>query len=495
MDEKRGAYKPLRNMARRYALGDALPDLWEIQRHLSLGNPLPTGFDPLPTPVGTPIEHVYPQFKLDLIAREMLLHAGVSGADRTLRRANHLADLLNAIRDYGNETVGSEGNDNVLAMLHRIGHQQVFSHGSVRRNVNRSQVVYSHPDLHQVFFEQLGISPAQYLRLALHVLREAMAAPVWQWRPSNLTAGIPIAAIDAFFARISATVDDHRAFLKENEVLDVGWEFTAKSLPAKPLVRGSRVGTFCCPLVPHLVQRLFSGVYYDLVTHPKFNIPFGNAVEHLIGAVLRRGYPESRLTKPEPYRLKVKGEEFHGADWILSDGTANLFIECKGKRPRMESRTLLREEDKDADIDTLARAVAQNYQNIDHALRGLTSWIPNGLPTFSVIATLEDWVLFSPFVQDPLRERVLHHMSVKGLSETLIAEVPYVIASAADVEELACAMAEHGVMPVLTAKQTGEHAQWMFSPFFLRFYPKVKLAAEHLLEEDAAEMLKRAAEM
>ena len=331
----------------------------------------------------------------------------------------------------------------------------------------------------------------QYLRMSLLVLQKAMAAPFWQ-RPQNYTIfGIPDAAADSFFSRISVTVEEHRAALLKDQVLDVGWEFTPNSLQARPLIRCDTAGTtYCCPIVSRLTERLLSGVYYDLVTHPQFGKPFGEAVDDLIGMTLRRGYTTCSLSKPDEYQLG--GEQFHGADWIVSDGTANIFVECKAKRPRMAMKALLNEEDMDSDLDALARAIAQNYQNIDHAMRGITSWVPNNLPTFSVIATLEDWVLFSPFAREPLHNRLLHHMTRKGLSHDLIDQVPYFIGSAADVEELACATAQHGIESVLTAKHTGEHASWMFGPFFQQFYPDARRSAENLFKEDISRMLQQA---
>jgi hypothetical protein len=493
MDGKRGAYKPLRNLARRFALAPALSDLWAIQRHVATGAPLPQGFEPLPGQrQGTQIAHVFPQFKIDQVARELLLHGVVPGnGDRTLRRSNHVADLFNAIRDYGSETTAAVGNDNIFAMLHRIGHQQVPMFGSMNRHMNRSQMVYGHPAMRDVFFEQTGLSMVQFLRMSLLVLQQAIASPYWSRRQSYLTDGIPDAAADAFFARMSAGIDEHRATLLKNQVLDVGWEFTPNSLQARPLIKCDTSGmNFCCPIVPHLVQRLFSGIYYDLVSHPHFSRPFGEAVDSLVGMTLRRGYPACLLLKPDMYRLA--GEEFRGADWIASDSTANIFVECKAKRPRMATKTLLNEEDLDEDIDTLARAIVQNYQNIDHAIRSLTSWAPNGLPTFSVIVTLEDWVLFSPFAREPLHNRVLHHMTRKGLNRELIDQVPYFVASAADIEELACAAVQYGLEPILTAKRSGEQASWMFRPFFQEFYPDARRLSEHLFDEDISGMLREA---
>lgn len=493
MDRKRGAYKPLRNLARRFVLAPALADIWAIQRHVRLGEPLPPGFEPLPGQSrGVPLAHSFPPFKIDHIARELLLHGAVNGdGDRTLRRSNHVADLLNAIRAYGDDTTAMHGKNSAVAMLHRIGHQQVPMHGSMHRNMDRSQMVYGHPAMQKIFLERTGLSMPQYLRMSLLILQDAMAAPYWRRRQSYTNVGISHAAADAFFARISATVEEHRAALLKDQVLDVGWEFTLNSLQARPLVRCDSSGmNYCCPIVPHLMQRLFSGVYYDLVTHPLFSRPFGEAVDDLIGMTLRRGYTTCSLSKPDKYQLG--GEQFHGADWIASDGTANIFVECKAKRPRMAMKTLLNEEDMDEDIDTLARAIAQNYQNIDHAMRGITSWVPNGLPTFSVIATLEDWVLFSPFAREPLHNRLLHHMTRKGLSRDLIDQVPHFIGSAADIEEFACAAAQHGIEPVLTAKRTGEHTSWMFGPFFQQFYPDARRTAETLFENDIRRMLQQA---
>jgi hypothetical protein len=112
---------------------------------------------------------------------------------------------------------------------------------------------------------------------------------------------------------------------------------------------------------------------------------------------------ELDILSREPY--VVRGQTFHGADWILSDQTGHVFIEAKTKRLTVNARVSSDMAALEKDLKVLAAAVAQHYRNIQDAVDGKTEWANDGLPIYPLIVTLEDWYIFSPRVhpvEDPL---------------------------------------------------------------------------------------------
>jgi hypothetical protein len=151
----------------------------------------------------------------------------------------------------------------------------------------------------------------------------------------------------------------------------------------------------------------------------------------------------------------------HGVDWILSDGSATLFVECKTKRLIQAAKvatavTAIRQE-----IGILADAVVQLYKNMADALDGKTSWSPDGNPVFPIVLTLEDWYLFSPMIFEILHSGVIEGIQRAGLSIGMVEAMPYTIASVRESERVGPVISEVGVKPFFTCKTSGEHARWM----------------------------------
>ena len=117
------------------------------------------------------------------------------------------------------------------------------------------------------------------------------------------------------------------------------------------------------------------------------------------------------------------------------------------------------------EIDTLARAVVQNYRNIHEALDGKSSWEPNELPTYNIVTTLEDWIIFSPTSRRQLDAAIDQRLREADLDPGLVQRAPYTICCAYELEQLVFAWADHGVQAVMSARHEGEHNQWMVDPF------------------------------
>jgi hypothetical protein len=119
-----------------------------------------------------------------------------------------------------------------------------------------------------------------------------------------------------------------------------------------------------------LFWRFAAGLYYDLITIPKFANPFGESYQSYVGSVLRAAAPSRTIFDEHPYNVgsKQKGT----VDWIVADvdGSA-LFIECKVKRARREAKQRLSDISAlEEDIGHLAAAVVQSYKTKRDCLAG-----------------------------------------------------------------------------------------------------------------------------
>jgi hypothetical protein len=175
----------------------------------------------------------------------------------------------------------------------------------------------------------------------------------------------------------------------------------------------------------------------------------------------------------------------HGVDWVLSDSTGHLFIECKTKRLTLDARSRSDPAALQKDLTVMATAIVQHYQNILRALEGKTAWEPDALPVYPLLLTLEDWFIFSPQVQDMLMEQVKRMLAEHRIADELLEQMPFTVASAHEFEIASQIFAQTGIALPMSKKASPESRMWSLVPFLSRHFPdKVQKVNWLLFEED-----------
>ena len=471
------AYKTVRNRGREFNYLDSLAHIWVYMQHMAATprRPLPQGYG-MPGPFGILQElqpQILPAHHLDLALREILIHAQMRApGTRSLGRWNDLATFINTVKAHGESAARSDDERAIYDTLHRLVHQQLPWQTTVlKRDMVRMWMMMQSPEVRRRVEATLGMTVDQYYFMAFANI--AKADKDWRWSRfcHYREYGIEDAAAAGFYARLSDSPEGHRAAQQQAQVHDAEWEYSWNPLQARPIIHLPTPSglDYACPAPLHLHRRLFSGVFYDLVNTAGFPEALGDAYDALTGLTLRRGCPALNATKPAPYP-GPRGVQHHGADWWGCDGTANVFVECKTKRMAAAARVLRDPAILEREIGTMARAVVQNYRNIQEALDGRAGWTRNELPIYSIITTLEDWILFSPTSRRMLDAAIEQQMRAHGLDLGLLARAPYTICCAYELEELVFAWADHGVQAVMTAKHDGQRDRWMIGPFLQDTY-------------------------
>jgi hypothetical protein len=151
---------------------------------------------------------------------------------------------------------------------------------------------------------------------------------------------------------------------------------------------------------------------------------------------------------------------------MLSDPSGHLFIECKTKRLTTNAKTLSDTLALEKDLAVMATAITQHYRNICDALAGRTKWIPDGLPIYPIILTLEDWFILSPEVDQMLIGRVKNLLSDAGIPLRVLVDMPFTIASANEFEIAAQVIGKVGIAPLMAKKTEAEEPRsWSLSLF------------------------------
>jgi hypothetical protein len=220
-----------------------------------------------------------------------------------------------------------------------------------------------------------------------------------------------------------------------------------------------------CPIPRYVINRTATGIFYDIVNSLGFDNVFGDSFQAYLGEVIEFACkpPRFSIVAEEPYYIGVN--KFHGVDWIVSDETGHLFIEAKTKRLTLGAKILSADGALERDLVTMATAIVQHYQNILRAIDGRTSWKPNGLPIYPMILTLEDWFMFSPRIVETLHNQVRRLFAEHGITDRVLTEMPFTVASAHEFEVAIQVVAQIGVNELMLKKISGEERNWSPLPF------------------------------
>lgn len=466
-------YKPFRNLLRSYHLEESLFDVWQLALYLSKPDaaaPGKFGFQ------AHKLRSVLYQWDLLLLTRELVLHASPRGTHRLDTMAN-LGRVINAMRELSNEASKlklEQERESVFVGIHRLVHQQLPFQGNKELNtIGRYLLVFGQAKFDQIMRAATGLSTAQYYLLGMAIAGGLMQSPRVNASQDYAEFGISHEASREFFQRLALPISLLRQRFEEAARYDGLWQFTWNELEAHPLVGvdPENPDHLYCPLPALWLRRVSAGLYYDLVKTSGFSDAFGDAFQNYIGIVLERFFPapEFVITPETPYL--VRKNRHHGIDWILSDSTANLFVECKTKRMVQEAKFALNEEAIQKELSSVADAVVQLYKNISEAEQGLTHWSNNQLPIYPLVVSLEDWFLISPLMRQELRDIVKAKLQSAGMSEALLTSKPFSFVSARELEITSAIIQSVGIDAFFREKTSEKYCDYLLPEFAREAFP------------------------
>jgi len=490
-------YKPFRNYMRRFDIVSSLVDIWRYSLHVMEGDELPPGYAIGKNQQTTrPLrEYLFP-WDLDILAREIVLNAG-RGGDRSLKNWNHLAIAVNHLRRLDEAAYGgrTEEQVDIMFQLHRIAHRQFPWQTNMGVNpMMRAFKIFGESAVEAIVERQLGMTTRQFLLLGMalggHFIRTSSISANQEYGVLKISGE----ASRAFFSRITCSLEQLKADTAKRQSYDSDWTYVWNPLEATPLVSFDRASPdrLVCPIPRYLLRRASAGIFYDLVRAADFDNPFGNSFQAYIGEVTKTfcAPPQFVTLAEEPYY--IGNNKMHGVDWIVSDKTAHLFIECKTKRLTVNAKTLGDAVALNKDLCVMATAIVQHYRNIQDALEKRTKWVPNGLSIYPLVLTLEDWFILSPRVNEMLKQHVLRLLAEICIPEQVLDEMPYTIASAHEFEIAVQIIARRGISPVMSKKTEPDQRLWSLLPFITsEFNDEMRYVNWRLFADDWRKLLPR----
>jgi hypothetical protein len=466
----RNLHRPLRRTLEKYNALELLLAVYAYVQFIQFEVKLPAFLHYPALNEKTPRRTGLAEWELDVLCREAIAYSRVSGGQRIANYGDvsSAVNLIKRLEENIWRAYPHGQRDIIQELTSRSTHRQFPWQRPINHPaIGRYYKIYSDPKVEDVLKKVTGLSAIELFRVGVGLTGHFIDHPVL---PIPAPAGLGVATphIDAFLKRFATTFDDLRQRVCARTSWGINWAYTPNPLRDKPLIAGQLESGHCyvCPIPSFLLQRLTSGIYYELIDDDGFANPFGSSFQTYIGDVLVR-------VNSGPNMYQIFPEEKYGpssrrkdtVDWIVEDATASLFVEVKAKRLAVQAKVDLESRDAlTSQFEKLAEFVVQIYKTLKDALDGkYPHWKPSGRPIYPIVVTLEEWFPHGPIVHGVLDARVRELMAKANLDVGMIETMPYSVASADDFEMAIHVMAKRNICTVMADRTSNEKREWLLA--------------------------------
>lgn len=453
------SYKPLRNYLRQFSQIPALAVVYRFIQFVQFKSPLPREFDNPQLHTKHKWDMGIFEWELETLAREIILHCPPNGA-KLINGWGRFVTAMNHVKRVENDAWG--GGDHapdILMEILRIAHRQFhWQQGVDQSYLSRFLKLYDHASIRPLIVAEFGMTTVELYQIGLALVGSLQGSMIIRTPLTNQINTVSADIINQFVGRVTKNLADVQREMREQQEYNVNWAYVFNPLWLHPLIRIAD-DVVIGPLPTLLLYRITSGVYFDLVGLEAFGNAIGLAFQDYTGEVTRAADTGGnfKLFSEAEYGSKQKRKD--SADWLVEDGGATLFLECKASRMKLQGKIDIRaKESMEREIARLAGFVTQLYSTLSDALAGeYKHWHPGEKPIYPVVLTLDEWHAFGS-AENIIEEAVQAAFTAKALDKELLTKCPYQIWSIKDFE-LAMQLMAHDGIDALMRTKTGEEKQ------------------------------------
>ncbi len=388
---------------------------------------------------------------------------------RTLNCAhfNAIASVVNALNELENAEAGVwlSGND-VRIEMHQIAQRQFpWQRGFFNLpQFYRSAFLYNFEAANTLFMHNNGVSIADFLRCGFVVYSYLSQTPFMPVQIDLSSAGITPEVRDATVRLIALTRQDARGKAKELRARPGQVAYKESVLRQHPcIVFNGKDGHVYAPVRELIVQRVTSGVYYDVIAgdgsiRNTIAKRFETYCEQLI-----QGFLSEVEVTPE---FSYNGDRNRTPDLLL--GSANTIFavaECKATKMTMQAKFSDRPFDEaKRGYEEIRKAVIQLWRFFCHQRQGLVR-VDSTVDTNAIglVLTLEGWLEAFASMREETLERAKAHVRENEL--TILEEDmrPIVFCPVDDLEYTLSVASLDSFITALSAASTPQYAGYHLS--------------------------------
>jgi hypothetical protein len=277
-------YKPFRNKVAQLAVDDALGVVWAYSQLLQIENFKP----PLEIEIAPFYLHAKPrqsylaEWDVEVLAKEIVINCGyVASKGRTLRKWKTLADVAKRMKKFEQDIYAEFGNPgNVLVELIRVLHRQIIwqTNSPNSKSIIRYYKIFNRPGIDALCIEKFGLTLWQLYMCGIATMGFYLDKPALVASFKSEIKALTPEIIEKFLSLASLPLPELRKLLKTEQQFNERFAYAYNSLRRYPLIRMryQEQDTIVCPLPTLVYWKFTSGLYYELISDPRFGEEFGD---------------------------------------------------------------------------------------------------------------------------------------------------------------------------------------------------------------------------
>lgn len=476
-------YWPLRNDLKRLSLVPSLRVIWAWIQHFQFEAPIPGDIE-APDELRANLEgpqRIFFEWELGLLAKQLLANAPLVATPRDLRTWETFRAVVNRLKELDNSISGHYEElfrQNVLVEMYRSAHRQFpwQRTATMQSEAARYFKIFSTPEIDAIVRRRLGMSVHTLYTVGLSLAGMFLTASDASLPLTTDLRDVGPEEVGAFFRAYVTDIGTMREQCIALQSFDENFVYAPNPLVKFPVVAYTINGvpTIAAPVPTFLLRRFTQGVYYDVLGSPGFDVAFGEAFQRHVGEVLHAADSTDSLAVLPEREYHIGRDRKDSVDWIASDSTGDLFIECKTKRLPQKAKLALADlAPLQAELGKLTEFVVQIYKTLSHALEGrYPHWQPTDRPVYPLVVTLEEWYVFGDMPNMDIDRRVRAAFRESELDETLLDRHPYTVCSAEEFERLIPLVVAIDIRRVMEQKLIPERRHWLLHTALLRAFPQ-----------------------
>lgn len=439
-------------------------------------------------------KQVYP-WELEVLAREIIINSPDIPhlqSRKSLKKWSDFTQILNKVKTLENG-IGHYARRKIDIELYRIAHRQFpwqsKPHGTWLVRYYR---IFKDPDLDRIIQRVIGLTAHELYAFGL-ALTGLYLDNFGLNYPANIEIpGIDPAKFSRFIEPFSSDVSILKKELLERQQFNENYLYTFNPMRARPLIKLNLSGkpSLVCPIPTFLFRRFTEGVFYEICNESDFGQPYGRSFQKYVGQVIEFAVGDRDINVQPEKEFYLKGERKDTVDWIVDEGKAAVFIECKTKRLRNEAKIDISSEQASSELDKMADYIVQVYKTIRDYRQNL---YPNFVfdadkKVYPIIITLEEWFAFGNEIYDQINAAIKMKFEQLRLDVAWLEQMPYSICSVQDFERGIQVMLKVGIDEFLGRKmKDSEKKVLALHSYMIEDYPEqynaTKPAVPNTLDE------------
>lgn len=412
------------------------------------------------------------KWELETLANELLIHSKRpnwrSGKPRHVDCTNFhsigaAANILRSLEDH--EFDGTETND-LLREMYRLANRQFeWQRGWLNKPLlYRSALLYNGPvcskylrEVHDTSVEEMTL-----VGMALHTLFQSHPNILGKINLEKI--GLRSEAPDRVLARICRPISELRSLAANIRRIhqpvayrpSVFRQFPIVQLPGdEPLIT--------CPLPALIIERVTSGVFYDVVGSPgNVRDEYGRRFEKYCTEYIRKQLPESTVRDEQLYTYKK--QQYRTPDVLVGrDHDVFVAIECKATKMPFNAKFADNAEESSA-YEELVKAVVQLWRFFSHCRLGNVD-LKASDDAIGIVLTLDSWLVMG----GPVTKEIFRRAGERADNVAeIIAEDrrPVIFSPVPDVESVLSDTDEAGFRQTLAMAVDPNYEGWMLPSVF-----------------------------